>query len=375
MISGLLRRIATVLGAAAVGVAATVTAAAPAAADVTPAVTSYVWASSPTATSYTVPTWTSGGHTYYSYAKNPGGGPITVTRSGAGSYLVRFGGLGSLVTGGGGVVHAQAYGAAVRFCTVGSWYPSGTDLLVNVYCFGASGARQDAYFVANFVEASGSTLAADGVSYLWSNNPTSPMYTPSAWYRYDASGGSPWVARDAPGSYAVELPASAAQTQTTFYQVTAYTSAAVKCKVDSYVADGIARVRCRNASGAFVDSRFTITWTVHNLLQQIAPTALATVDDTYPSGGPAPEITWTNDSSVSGDYAVTRTGTGRYEMFFPQIIDYSGHAVAYALGYQEAHCHVQYWHPVGTTDMKVGVTCVNSAGSPVNTPFMVGFTW
>ncbi|MFV2011606.1 MULTISPECIES: hypothetical protein [unclassified Micromonospora] len=127
-----------------------------------------------------------------------------------------------------------------------------------------------------------------------------------AWYRFDSGGGSPWVARDAPGSYAVELPASAAPTQTTFYQITAYTSATVKCKVDSYLAGGIARVRCRDASGAFVDSRFTITWTVHNLLQQIAPTALATVGDTYPSGGSAPAITWTNDSSVSGDYAVTR---------------------------------------------------------------------
>ncbi|MFV2011603.1 MULTISPECIES: hypothetical protein [unclassified Micromonospora] len=375
MISGLLRRISAVFGAAAVGAAATVAAAGPAAADVTPAVTSYVWASSPSAASYTVPTWTSGGHTYYSYAKNPGGGPITVTRSGAGIYQVRFGGLGPLVTGGGGVVHAEAYGAAVRFCTVGSWYPSGADLLVNVYCFGASGARQDAYFVANFVEATGSTLTADGVSYLWSNNPTSPQYTPSSWYRFDAGAGTSWVARDAPGSYAVKLPASAAQTQDTFYQITAYTSAAVKCKVVSYLADGIARVRCRDASGAFVDSRFTITWTVHNLLQQIAPTALAMVDDAYPSGGSAPAITWTNDSSVSGDYAVTRTGTGRYEMHFPQIIDYSGHAVAYATGYQDAHCHVQSWYPVGTTDMTVGVTCVNSAGSPVNTPFMVGFTW
>lgn len=375
MTSKLLRRIVAVLSATAIGVAATVAAAAPASADVTPAVTGYVWASTPSAASYPVPMWTSGGHTYYSYAKNPGGGPITITRSGAGIYQVRFGGLGSLVTDGGGVVHAQAYGAAARFCTVGSWYPSGTDLLVAVYCFGADGSRQDSTFVANFVEASGSTLATDGLSYLWSNDATSPMYTPNSWYRYDSGAGTPSVARTAPGSYTVKLPASAAQTRDTFYQITAYTSAAVSCKVNSYLADGFAQVRCRDASGAFVNSRFTITWTIHNLLQQIAPTALATVEDRYPSGGPAPAITWANDSSASAHYAVTRTGTGRYEMFFPQIADSSGHAVAYALGYQSARCHVQYWHQVGTTNMTIGVTCVNSNGAPVNTPFMVGFTW
>ncbi|ROO61174.1 hypothetical protein EDC02_3105 [Micromonospora sp. Llam0] len=49
--------------------------------------------------------------------------------------------------------------------------------------------------------------------------------------------------------------------------------------------------------------------------------------------------------------------------------------MAHASGYQEAHCHVQFWHPVGSADMEVGVTCVNSAGSLVNTPFTVGFTW
>lgn len=375
MATGLLRRLAVLLGGTAVGVAATVTAAAPASAAVTPAVVGYVWASSPSSASHTVPMWTSGGHTYYSYAKNSGGGPITISRSGAGAYQVRFGGLGSLVSGGGGVAHAEAYGSAARFCTVGSWYPSGADLLINVYCFGAGGARQDSYFVANFVEASGSTLAADGVSYLWSDNPTSPMYTPSSWYRYDASGGTPWVARDAPGLYAVKLPASAAQKETTFYQITAYTSAAVHCKVAAYLADGIARVQCRDAAGTLVDSRFTITWTIHNLLQQIAPTALATVGDTYPSGGPAPAITWTNDSSLSGSYAVTRISPGRYEVFFPQIIDSSGHAVAYAIGYQHARCHVQYWIPSGTADMRVGVACSDPTGSPVNTPFMVGFTW
>lgn len=375
MATGLVRKIAALIGGTAIGVAGAVVAAAPASAAVTSAVVGYVWAYNPSAASYTVPMRTSGGHPSYSYAKNSGGGPITITRSSAGTYQVRFGGLGSLVSGGGGVVHAEAYGPAARFCTVGSWYPSGADLLINVYCFGTTGAREDSYFVVNFVEASRLPLGPDTVSYLWSDNPTSSMYTPNSWYRYDSSGGTPWVARDATGSYAVKLPASVGQTKTTFYQITAYTSAAVVCKVASYLADGIVRVHCRNASGALVDSRFTITWTIYNLLQQIAPTSFATIGDTYPSGGPAPTITWTGDSSLSGSYTVTRISTGRYEVFFPQIIDYSGHAVAYAIGYQHAHCHVQYWIPSGTADMRIGVACSDPTGTPVNTPFTVAFTW
>ncbi len=356
------------------GLAAIVLQATPAHADFVPGHTAYMWAYRPTTSSYTIPitsTWE--GKNYYYYAANDGNGAITVTRSGTGTYLVRYGGLGALLTSGGGIVHATAYGSTANFCTVGYWYPSGGDLLVSVDCFDPSGARADTMFVTNFQDDT-PTTADSGSTYLWADQPTASSYAPSSWYRWDASGGTPWIYRDGVGTYRVYMPSSAGEHQTTFYQTTAYTGSAVICKVAAYLGSGVVRVQCRNTHGSLVDSRFTISYSIYDLLQRIAPTELITVSDTYPSGGTATKV-WTNGSSASADYSVTRITTGVYQVFFPQIANPLSHAVAYATGYQDARCHVISWYQSGTSDMLVNVTCANSAGTAVNTPFVAGITW
>ena len=89
----------------------------------------YVWANNPTADSYT-PSAT--------YAYNGAGGPITITRSGTGSYAVRFTGLGGGGTPG-GHVQVTAYGNGSENCKVSGWSSSGSDFVTYIRCFDVSG--------------------------------------------------------------------------------------------------------------------------------------------------------------------------------------------------------------------------------------------
>lgn len=95
----------------------------------------YAWANSPTSASYTPSTF---------YSSNPGGGGITITRSGTGVYTVLFSGFSGLILDGGNV-QVTAYGTfgtANTQCKVGGWGSQS----VNVLCFKANGTPDDSYY-------------------------------------------------------------------------------------------------------------------------------------------------------------------------------------------------------------------------------------
>ena len=356
--------IATALGA---GLAACVAVATPVQAGVGNDVGGHVWGWNPTAASYTI------SPPYDAYAANDGGGDIVITRSGTGRYLVRWAGLGAAAPPGGGIAHASAYGTNSHLCTVPAWWHAGSDVYVQVYCFNSVGAPADTYFTANYV-------AAEGVdplkyySYVWADRPTTASYAPSATYRYDARGITPWVYRDGVGNYRVYLPSTQTYPDqvTTFYQTTAYGTAPVSCKVVGYLGGGMVRVHCRNVTGAMVDARFSLTFTTQNLLLRIAPTSMSHVV----ASATRASITWSNDSSVAHLHAVTRLGVGVYRIYFPQIMSPYGHAVARATGGTDSRCHVTSWYPFGITDEIINVRCVSaSTGAAVDSPFVVAFTW
>ena len=96
----------------------------------------FAWANNPSAASYTPSTL---------YSFNSSGGPITVTRSGAGAYAVRFAALGGNGLAGGNV-QVTAYGSGADACKVASWASGGADFVVNVRCFSSAGAAADAMY-------------------------------------------------------------------------------------------------------------------------------------------------------------------------------------------------------------------------------------
>jgi hypothetical protein len=96
----------------------------------------FAWADQPTAASYT-PSST--------YAYNAAGGPITITRSGAGLYAVRFANLGGHGVAG-GTVQVTAYGSDSAHCKVDRWSSAGPDFIADVRCFTAAGDPVDTYY-------------------------------------------------------------------------------------------------------------------------------------------------------------------------------------------------------------------------------------
>jgi len=100
--------------------------------------TGYAWANSPTSASYTPSA---------AYSFNSSGGANTITRSSTGDYTVRMAGLASPV---GGNVQVSGYGANTTECKVGSWFSSGSDLLVSVRCFTTGGVPADAYYTVTY---------------------------------------------------------------------------------------------------------------------------------------------------------------------------------------------------------------------------------
>jgi hypothetical protein len=96
----------------------------------------YAWANNKSAASYTpsVP---------YSY--NSAGGPISITRSGEGSYAVKFAGLGGNGTFGGNV-QVTAYGDGHEHCRIKNWSSAGPDFIVNVRCANSAHIGDDTQF-------------------------------------------------------------------------------------------------------------------------------------------------------------------------------------------------------------------------------------
>jgi M6 family metalloprotease-like protein len=89
----------------------------------------FAWADQPTTASYNPDA---------NYAYNSSGGAITVTRTGTGTYVVKFVGLGGNGKAG-GHVQVTPYGSNGETANVVSWNSIGADFIVSVKCFNSAG--------------------------------------------------------------------------------------------------------------------------------------------------------------------------------------------------------------------------------------------
>jgi hypothetical protein len=325
----------------------------------------YVWASDPTAASYTPPT---------NYQMNStGAGANTITRSGTGVYTVRFTGLG--VTG--GVAHATAYGAGTSQCKVGSWHPSGGDQLVTVRCFTLAGAAVDSMFTAGYTNRTtwrGFDGAAAPGAYLWAGDPTSTNYTPSAIYQYNSSGAVNSVSRTGTGTYRAYLPGIGHSVTGGHPLVTAYGSGSERCKVVSHGWTSPSstiqvNVRCFTTAGVPANTPFTLTFTDRaNVLGiEHRQTAYALAHNaTAASYTPAASYLHVTQG---GTATATRVGVGVY-VFKPTNVNLAtGTVHVRASGWDGQFCKVITWSAGGIT-----VRCYDTAGALTDTPYELSFT-
>jgi hypothetical protein len=299
----------------------------------------YVWVDQAAAT-YTVTN---------NYKYNSVGGQIHVQHAATGSYVVIFDGIGVA----GGVAHASSYGSNSNFCTIVSWYQSGSDQKVEVKCFTATAAPVDTTFLVNF--ASGH-WGLTKFSYLWADQPATVSYEPFPNYRYDSSGATPKVKRLSPGRYQVYLPASADLGGEPYsLQVSAYGSVAMHCKVSAaFVAAATHQIDCRRTTGVFADTQFEVTFASNGNFIGRDDLRFGEYGDASPG--------------------VVVNSTGVYTVPANEMGQPKGQVVAYAEGGDTTYCHTGSWAPSGTT-LNMVVRCFSFDGSPFESSFRVMVSW
>lgn len=324
-----------------------------------PTLAGYVWANEPASAAYTPST---------TYQYNSSGASNTITRSGAGTYTVTFPGLGVDE----GTVLVTAYGGGPERCKVVSWNAVVPDLAVRVNCFNAAGAAVDVEFDATFLRP---TPGYGPMGYVWANEPASASYTPSAPYQYNSTGAANTIDRSAAGVYAVTLPGLAGAGEG-HVEVTAYGSGNEHCKVSSWgpsAADQAVNVRCFDAAGAAVDTRFTMTFVDGASLvpKPGAPSAYLWANEPA-NAAYTPSLTYQFNSS-GGVNDITRSGVGAYTATLAGVGTPGGHIQVTAYGSSSDHCGVGGWGPSGG-DLVVSVNCVDIAGAAADTRFVLAWT-
>ena len=193
----------------------------------------------------------------YSYTSS-GAGPITVHRSGTGTYEVTMPGMGRR---GGNAQVSAAKGGPPALCKVVALIRDGSDEIVRVHCRDVAGQLVDADFMIVFTHRVGLTGVHRPAAYLLADRPTSGSYVPQAKFRYSSAGTKPKVKRSAEGRYRVTLPGMPLGGSA---QVTAYGAGSAICQVTSIRKDRLPQrigVACFDPGGDRTDSRFMLSYT------------------------------------------------------------------------------------------------------------------
>jgi hypothetical protein len=188
----------------------------------------------------------------------------TLTSPATGQYQVTFPGLGNGLNSDVQVNAVSSYLSSplAHYCTAVNWGSSnGTDVMINIDCFDASGNPLNSDFSV-FYQARTTAPTAGTIAYLWANQPTTTTtYTPSSTYSYNSSGGVNTVTRDNTGLYFAYLPGIT--TDGGNPQVTAYGGVAARCEVvdwyHNHSGTNVA-VQCVNSAGNPADEYFDISF-------------------------------------------------------------------------------------------------------------------
>jgi hypothetical protein len=286
---------------------------------------------------------------------NSAGARNTVARTGAGRYLVTFGGLGR----DGGVAEVTPVTTDDRICTLPDWHPDGDDEQVEVDCFDSSGRPADSGFSAGYRYLRD---GGDTVAYLRLGDPGRTSQTIEDAYSYNSRDGVNSADREDVGSYVVHLGRQEDASGGTV-KVTAVGDVAAVCGVQRWFGypEGrylAVRVRCRDASGQAVDSRFAVTFTAGPV-----PGAYLHADRPSDAGYTATGVFQFN--SAGQPNTVTRTAAGEYRVTLPGVAGPAGDLQVTPYD-TTANCVV-------TSISEVRITCRDPSGAPADAQFLLIF--
>ena len=300
------------------------------------------------------------------YSFSSGAGTMSVSSGSTGSYSLayaNFARAGAETE----AVFVTSYGGS--YCTVSGW---GSEI-ANINCFASSGSLANSDF--DFLVV-GSATFGGRFAYAWANT-TSPSvpYQPHYLYRFSSSNQPITITKMATGIYSVLFAGQGRvlSTDREALMVSAYGGTAVSCQSSNWIttgADLTATIYCFSAAGAATDQQFDIAL----VSLPRAGANLAFVDADQPSNT-TPYAPTNAKVLPTGSVAVTRTGTGAYNVLFTGLVRTGTLKESFqisAVGTSLVHCFSAGWGFDGSGATS-SVSCTTPAGVPVDSRFvMVG---
>jgi hypothetical protein len=267
---------------------------------------------------------------------NRTGADIKVTRPAGttGRFIATFPGL-SAALATQSTVHVTGYGADETYCKPVGAKLASDKLEVRCYRMGTGAAVNAGFSLVILRKRAGRAFA-------FAHQPTTASYAPSAGGSWNPAG-SINVRRTAQGQYDVTFArlGSATTTNGGQVQVNAVGTGKAHCK-PAYLteaADVLVTVRCFSATGALVDSKFTV------LFQLPAAHLAYTLANQPTTRSYYPDPFWSSNPS-GGSTEVFRVGVGVYEVQWPgvaaEIFD-RGNVQVTAYGPSDTHCKIEYY--------------------------------
>jgi hypothetical protein len=292
-----------------------------------------------------------------------------VNHFGPGAYRVDF--LNAVVAAG-GIAHVSTFGVANRVCVSTGYAPVGSDIQVSVECRGPGGAPANGTFTVSYLAESG---GAAPLAYLWASHPGPNPYVANATRSYNVTGGANQVRIMGVGWYRVRLPGLASSDGDMQVTPEVPTGSPRFCEVGAWGpsgADLVGEIRCYQPNGVPANARFTLSWNKQVGLKGDGGVnvAYALADQPANPGPYAPAVT-TRYNSAGGGVSVARTAAGQYTVGLPGM-PLGGSAIVTPYGAAANRCFVRAITKPALPQ-RVGVSCVNGAGNPADTRFMVSY--
>jgi hypothetical protein len=298
-----------------------------------------------------------------------GAGAVTVNHLGVGAYRIDFA---NAVVAAGGIAHVSTFGVANRVCVSTGYAPVGADIQVSVDCRGPAGAPANATFTVSYLAESG---GASPLAYLWADHPGPNPYNANATRSYNATGGVNTVKIMGVGWYRVRLPGLASSDGDMQVTPEIPTGNPRFCEVGSWGPSGgnlVADIRCYKPNGVPANTRFTLSWNKLVGLKGDGGANVAYVLADQPANpGPYVPPVATRYNSSGGGASIVRTAAGQYVVRFPGM-PLGGTAIVTPYGAAANRCFVASVMKAALPQ-QVGVACVNGAGNPADTQFMVSY--
>ena len=303
---------------------------------------------------------------------NKGGGTVTATRTSAGTYRVDFPGLGSTAFGDAWFGNAQivAEGTNSVRCQLDSVVSVAPALTVLVDCFAATGARADTAFAVEYhryaMPAPNSRPAYHAYSLVAYNGHVANLLD------YNASGVHNSVARTAAGRYTVNITNATALNASIMLTPADRDQPGNVCAV-TYWTSGTIYVECRDRTGAYEDTGFSISYAVSGptIDQQGAHAWFNGIVASPTYSAALGKVSWCSPASVTGSRSgslATMVVSGDLGSWDAAPFVHTGFASKYG---SAGYCKVESSTASGSAPSWTGTTtvrCYDPAGAVVATP-------